>query len=112
MDKITKYQQILADYLREYASIPDANPSGVEEKLIVDTQNNHFQLLSVGWQKSSFIFAATFHFDIIDGKIWIQQNNTERFVADELIERGVDRKDIVLGFQPSYARPHTGFAVA
>ena len=33
-------------------------------------------------------------------------------VADELIERGVAQEDIVLGFQPPYARPYTGFATA
>jgi hypothetical protein len=46
------------------------------------------------------------------GKIWIQCNNTEREIVDELMEKGVERQDIVLGFIPPYARIHSGFAVA
>ena len=113
MDKIAVYQQAIIGFLREYSAVPNGNPTdGIQEQLIIDTQNNHFQLLSVGWQKSKFVFAAIFHFDIFHGKVWIQQNNTEVFVADELIVRGVAKEDIVLGFQPPVARLHTGFAVA
>ena len=53
-----------------------------------------------------------FHLDIKNGKIWIQRNQTDRQIADELVEMGVPKEDIVLGIQPSYAREHTGFGVA
>lgn len=53
-----------------------------------------------------------FHFDIVDEKIWIQQNNTEAMIADELVERGVPATDIVLGFVVPDARQFSGFAVA
>lgn len=113
MDKLVLYQGAIISFLKEYASIPNAVPTGdVKENLIIDTENNHFQLLSVGWQKNKFIFAPILHFDIVDGKVWIQQNNTEVFVADELMARGIAKDDIVLGFQAPIVRPHTGFAVA
>ncbi|MCB9263455.1 MAG: XisI protein [Lewinellaceae bacterium] len=51
-------------------------------------------------------------FDIIDGKAWVQANNTEEMVGDDLIRRGVLREDIILGFQPEYARKYSGFGVA
>ena len=50
--------------------------------------------------------------DIINEKIWIQQNNTEAKIVDELLERGVLREDIVLGFQHPQTRAISGFAVA
>ncbi len=58
------------------------------------------------------IFNKIFHFDIINGKIWLQCNNTEHEVVDELMAQGVNNEDIVLGLVPPYARQFTGFAVA
>ncbi len=47
------------------------------------------------------------HFDIKDGKIWLQQNATDLNTAEDLIEMGVTREDIVLGLQPPFKRPFT-----
>lgn len=112
MDKIKKYQDIIITYLQEYAKIKPANLPNVESMVIVDRENNHFQLLRIGWQEEQYVFTVVFHFDIKDGKIWFQRNITEREVVDELMDRGVVKEDIVLGFRPPYARPYTGFAVA
>lgn len=111
MDKIIKYQDIVIDYLNRYntetSSYSDDN---IKRRIIIDRDNNSFQLLSTGWRGNHFIFGPIFHFDIINGKIWIQCNNTEREVVDELMTAGVDRSDIVLGFLPPRARQFSGFA--
>ena len=39
------------------------------------------------------------HLDIIEGQIWIQHNSTEIYIDQELIQRGVSPKDIILGFR-------------
>ena len=67
-------------------------------------------LLSIGWQEDTFVFRVIFHFDIIDGKVWLQRNSSDILIADELVAAGIPKEDIVLGFQPDYVRPHTGFA--
>lgn len=74
---------------------------------------NRFLVVAFGWPDEDELECFTiFHFEIKNGKVWIQQNWTEIPVADELIERGVRREDIVLGFVPDYARADTGFAAA
>jgi XisI protein len=50
--------------------------------------------------------------DIQDGKIWIQQDFAEEGLANQLLELGVPKTDIVLGFRAPYVRQFTGFAVA
>jgi hypothetical protein len=50
--------------------------------------------------------------DIIDGKIWIQQNNLEELIVDELEAKGVEKSEIVLAFLPPEMREFSGFAVA
>ncbi|MBE9129517.1 XisI protein [Coleofasciculus sp. LEGE 07092] len=42
----------------------------------------------------------------------MQLNNTEAHLADELMELGVSREDIVLGFHSPYMRQFTDFAVS
>jgi hypothetical protein len=48
----------------------------------------------------------------INGKIWIQDDRTNRPVADALLEAGVPHEDIVLAFHPPEVRQYTDFAAA
>ncbi len=58
------------------------------------------------------IYNCFIHLDIKDGKIWIQRNQTDRSFADELVQMGIAKEEIVLGVQLPYAREYTGFGVA
>jgi hypothetical protein len=51
------------------------------------------------------------HLDSVAGKIWIQQDGTEVGIANQLVELGVPKSDIVLGFNPPMMREYTEFAV-
>ena len=42
------------------------------------------------------IYGPVLHLDIIDNKIWIQQDGTEVGIANELVELGVPKQDIIL----------------
>lgn len=50
--------------------------------------------------------------DIKDGKIWVQHNGTERGIAQDLLELGVPKQDIVLAFHSPTRRKYTDFAVS
>lgn len=52
------------------------------------------------------------HLEIINGKVWIQEDNTDLIVAHELERAGIPKNDIVLGFHPADVRPYTEYAVA
>ncbi|MCF8246512.1 MAG: XisI protein [Saprospiraceae bacterium] len=112
MDKLRKYQDIVIGYLNEQAQIIPANLPDIESHVIVDRENNHFQLLQTGWQESKYIFTVVMHFDIKEEKVWFQRNITEHDAVDVLMERGVAKEDIVLGFRPPFARAYSGFATA
>lgn len=113
MDKVTKYQDVIVAFLHHYnAESGGHKENAVQRRILIDRENNSFQLLSIGWSGKHYTFGPIFHFDIIDGKIWMQCNNTEWEVVDYLMEHGVDRQDIVLGFVPPHARHFSGFATA
>ena len=112
MDKVEKYRTIVCEILKEYATIKKTLTPDVKFETLIDKESDHYILLSIGWFKQRFIYTTAFHFDIIEGKIWLQQNNTDVMIADELEERGIPKSDIVLGFQPPHVRSHLGYAVA
>jgi XisI protein len=105
MDKITRYQEIISNFLTEYVKDAQISTSpNVHPRLLLDTTHNSFQLTQIGWNKDEYVLFIEFHFDIIDGKIWLQCNNTEWEVDTILIEKGVAKEDIVIGFLPPYYR--------
>ena len=55
---------------------------------------------------SSHDFYATFiHIDVRpNGRVWLQHDGTDLRIANQLIERGIPKNDIVIGFQPPYVR--------
>lgn len=111
MDRLEFYRDTIEKILRKHAEIPIAFAQ-IDEYLIVDRDRNHFLLLDVGWQQNRRVHGCLTHVQIIDGKIWIQRDGIEDGVTEELVEAGIPKSDIVLGFQPPEVRPLTGYASA
>jgi XisI protein len=65
---------------------------------------------NIGWNKERYIFSPSIKIDIKNDKVWIQCNNTEADIAQELIEMEIPKQDIVIGFHPPSARKFTDFA--
>lgn len=111
MDKLEGYRRAIQTLLEQHHS-PNKQDEGVEEQLFFDTVRDHYQLMAVGWEYPTRIYHTVLHFDIKDGKVWLQQNTTDSDVGQELIDLGVPKEDIILGLHPPYKRPYTGYGVA
>jgi hypothetical protein len=109
MDKLATYRKYIQQLIEQYATYGTPTDD-IEREMIIDTTHDHYQVMNVGWRGEHRIYGCVLHFDIKHGKIWIQQNGTEIDVAEELLQLGVARDDIVLGFQSPYKRAYTGFA--
>jgi XisI protein len=109
MDRVNRYRQLIKDILNAY-SVPPANRD-VRSEIVIDPVNDHYELIYVGWDRHRRIHGPVLHLDIIDGKIWIQHDGTDRPVALELEAAGVPKEDIVLAFHPREDRKLTGYAV-
>ena len=112
--KIEKCQNILTTYLESLAQERNEAPGRrLQYEVLADPKRNHFQLVRLGWLDYKYVHLVLLHFDIQqDGKIWFQLNNTEMLADQDLINRGVEKNDIVLGFQPEYARAQPEYAMA
>ena len=112
MDKLTRYRQFIRAILDKYVKIQLAHAPEVENELIIDEKNDHYQLIRVGFENDRRVYYCVFHFDIKNEKIWIQQDTTDIPVAQLLLDEGVPKEDIVLAFYAPYRRELSGFAVA
>lgn len=108
MDKTLKFEKAILGFLEDYAKGYKNSPDGLDTQLIVDSNGHHYQLLRVGWSNKKFVHFCVFHFDIKEGKIWVQVNETEELIVDELARWGISPKDVLLGFQPDYFRNEAG----
>jgi hypothetical protein len=111
MERLDFQQQCIRELLRRHAD-NESSENGIQGQVVVDTENNHYQILDVGWDGMKRVYHCFIHLDIQDGKIWIQRNMTETDLAQELVDMGVQKDDIVLGLHPPYKRPYTGYGVA
>ena len=81
-----------------------------EVKLLFDTDRDRYQVINMGWQELTRIFGCIIYVEIKEGKIWIERDGTEIGIANELVEAGVPKQDIVLAFKAPYKRKFTDFA--
>lgn len=78
---------------------------GIDNQSILDMEGGHFLLFSVGWSGHHWIYSAFVHIDVRPGgKVWLQHDGTDLRIAEELVQRGIPKSDIILGFQPPHAR--------
>ncbi|NES20696.1 MAG: XisI protein [Symploca sp. SIO3E6] len=104
------YSEVIQTVLRNHGkNYPN---SQTEVQIIFDTERHRHQVLNIGWQELTRVFGCIIYVEIKDGKIWIERDRTEIGVANELVEAGVPKQDIVLDFKAPYRRKFTEFAAS
>jgi XisI protein len=109
MERIN-YAQLIQDILTQH-SVNDGQ-NDTEIQLIFDQEHHHYQVLNIGWQDQKRIYGVIIHVDLKGDEIWIQRDGTEIGIANQLVEAGVPKQDIVLGFHAPYKRQFTEFAMS
>ena len=111
MDRLTQYRIIIQQLLTEMAQVKYAY-GDMRDHRIFDREADSYAIITQGWDGPRRIHNIVVHLEIINGKIWIQENNTEQLIADQLEAAGVPKTDIVLGFQHPSVRQYTEYAAA
>lgn len=100
MANTKRYQHIVQQLLEEYAAVKSPFWPNVHNQIVADKEGHHYQLIRIGWdEQENFVHDVVFHFDLVGSKIWVQANNTDRKIVDELVTLGAKQEDIILGFQ-------------
>lgn len=110
MDNLEKYRQFIRDFLTQYAQKMKADQE-LENQLIFDTDRDRYLLMRTGWDRDRRIHSCVFHFNIKDGKIWLEENNTDIDLDEELEEMGISKQEIVVAFHHPSMRRYSDYAV-
>jgi len=109
MGVVVDYRIVIKNILSAYAQLNPAH-GAIDTRELFDDERGRYALVEMGWHDKKYAYGNLIHVELIDGKIWIQYDGTENGIADELVEAGVPKADIVLGFRHPKLRPYTGFA--
>ncbi|MEM7655460.1 MAG: element excision factor XisI family protein, partial [Bacteroidota bacterium] len=65
-----------------------------------------------GWIDDSRFYGISVHIELRpDGRIWVHEDNTDMGVVDRLLEKGIEKAEIVIGWHAPSMRSETAFAV-
>lgn len=113
MDKLSNYREAIKNILNTYKELINRQPNPeIDSVFIFDEHNDNYAWLRFGWTKNGRLDAITVFARLRDGKFYIEEDWTEEGIANELVEAGVPKEDIVLAFQPPSMREYTEFAAA
>ncbi|MBP0029473.1 XisI protein [Roseofilum sp. Guam] len=76
----------------------------VDAQIVFDEERQHYLLLHVGWEDEKRIYGCPIHVEIKEDKIWIQRDFTESGIAQELMDVGIPKDKIVLGYRSPTVR--------
>lgn len=111
MDKIDSFRGIIKQILSQHAE-HTLGYGDIETIPTFDERNDSYLLLDVGWGKTGRVYAVSLHLRIKENKIWVERDNTDVGITEELLEAGIEKEDIVLGFYRPDRRKITEFAIA
>jgi len=109
--KLDHYRKIIAQIIQKHGHYKPSHGE-IETLIVNDAIADNYLLLDTGWDKTGRVHAVVFHIRIIDEKIWIEVDGTEKGIALELIDLGIPKEDIVLGFIRPKHRHLTDFSIA
>ena len=113
MDQVADYAAAVRGVMERVAGWLDGIPKpGVDTVLLEDPRHGAFALMRFGWHAKKRLDNVVLMTRVKSGKVWIEQDNTDLDLADELVKAGVPREDIVLGFLHPDERRYSDFAVA
>jgi XisI protein len=110
LSRLDHHRQIVMHLLAEYADRP--TESSIQTITIFDEKNNHYQLLDIGWDDTGHrVFQPILHLDLINNKIWIQENSTDWDIAKALVAAEISPSEIVLGMHFTVLRQLGDYAI-
>jgi len=104
-------RQLIENILREHTRVPYAH-GDIRLETVFDRTSDRYLVMLVGWDGILRVHGCLIHVDLLDGKFWVQRDGTEYGVARQLLDAGVLREQIVIGFHPPELRAVGEVAVA
>jgi hypothetical protein len=117
MDKLTTYRIAIKTILEQYYRLTPAQShqplsEEVSDRLAFDDTHDHYLWFRFGWDSKKLVQHIIIYISVKHTKIWVEQDNTDLCIVDDLLAAGIPAEDIVLGFHHPSKRALTEFAIA
>lgn len=97
MDTIKSYQAVIKQVISEYAKLRPSH-GNIHLEPIFDDVNSRYALMQFGWDRERRVRGNLIYVSIKDGKVLIEYDGIEKGITQDLIQRGIPERDIVLAF--------------
>lgn len=94
MDQLERYRQIVKEIVNYYGNL-QSSVGRVDTYAVCDEKTDNYLVLDVGWLAFGRQHAIPLHLRLKDNKVWIEWDGTDEEIAQQLIDAGVDKNDIV-----------------
>ncbi len=113
MEKIIRHKSIAKSLLSNLCERLSKGIPDVTFEVLLDEEKGQFLLYKNGWRGMHRMYGCVAHIEVRqDGKVWLHHDGTDLAIGQVLLDKGVAKKDLVLGFQAPARRADTEFAVA
>lgn len=115
MDKIDRYREVIINLLTEHPDVIYENDvdGTVETHIIFDDKHQRYMLYRSGWSDNERIHAPIIYIRLYNDKVWVEEDWTEDGITPDLLDAGIPKEDIVLGFRHHPTLRHlTEFPIA
>ncbi len=109
MDALSRYRQIIVTVLRDLAEA--SMQAEVDVLPVFDSVHDNYLLIDAGWDGVRRIHHIIAHLRLRNGKIWVEADNTNTEIVQQLLNAGLSKDEIVLAFYSPQKRRLTEFAV-
>jgi len=110
METLSQYRQVITSVLNDLAEASARDD--VETLPLFDTTHDNYLLLDAGWDGVRRIHHIVAHLRLRNGKVWVEADNTDQAIVQQLLDAGIPKEAIVLAFYSPQKRPFTEFAAA
>ncbi|OUL29923.1 XisI protein [Nostoc sp. 106C] len=107
MDTLSHYRSIIQETIKKYYDLANSQPANttsdgvppsVADRLILDEKHDQYLWLRCGWDGKRRVQHIILYFQIQNGKIWVEEDNTDLGIVDDLLAADISKTDIMLGF--------------
>ncbi len=111
MGAVIDEREVIRACLRAHVGIRYAN-GDIQNEAVFDEAAGRYLVVSQGWMGKRRVHGCLLHVELVGDKIWVQRDGTEDGIANALVEAGIPKSRIVLGFWDAEARAAGEFAAA
>lgn len=114
MGQVEKYKKITSEVLekleKDFNKYPD---DAIKYKFIADQEKGEYLLFRDGWEGPRRYYGCIVHVSVTEsGKVWLQYDGTDLIIGQQLLDKGVQKNHLVLGFMSVTRRKDSEYAVA